>query len=187
MLIECRQGKSNGVPLEVSTLPRRSWTLLWCCMSLISVLSVGCSTVERQPNDRLAAEMGMPQARKYLEEVLLRSVNPLINGVEVTEEFVRVDVTNTTYQVRVFFKEVQRTEVFKNNLVILWGAHERLLFRPTFANQQDAQTFADLILSLRTAQRPTGAERSALGGLRHRFRLLRYGGSYSHEAKAAVA
>jgi hypothetical protein len=131
--------------------------------------------------------MGLPQAQKYLEEVLLRSLNPPINAVEVTAEFVRVDVANTTYQVRVFFNDVQRVEVFKNHLVFLWGAHERMLFRPTFANHQDAQAFADLMLSFRTAHRAAPALRTAAKMLRHSFRLLRYGGSYSHEAAAALA
>jgi hypothetical protein len=131
--------------------------------------------------------MGVSQAQKYLEEVLLRSLNPPINGVEVTAEFVRVDVANTTYQVRVFFNDVQRVEVFKNHLVFLWGANERMLFRPTFTNQQDAQAFADLMLSFRTAQRPAPALRTAAKIPRHSFRLLRYGGSYSHEADAALA
>ena len=187
MLVECRQGRRNLVIPEGSTPSRQLWPLLWLCMSLLSVLSVGCSPVERQPNNRLATEMGVPQAQQYLEEVLLRALNPPINAVEVTEEFVRVDVTNTTYQVRVFFNEVQRTEVFKNHLVILWGAKDRILFRPTFTNHQDAQAFADLMLSFRTAKRSAPAAPTAAKMLRHSFRLLRYGGSYSHEAAAALA
>lgn len=187
MFVECRQGRRNVTTLAASTSPRQPCMLLWLCISLLSVLSVGCSPVAQQPNTRLATEMGVPQAQQYLEEVLLRSLNPPISAVEVTAEFVRVDLANTTYQVRVFFNEVQRTEVFKNHLVFLWGAHERILFRPVFTNHQDAQAFADLMLSFRTAKRSAPAARPAAKMLRHSFRLLRYGGSYSHEADAALA
>lgn len=105
-------------------------------------------TAAYQPNTQRVAELGLSQAQQRLEEVLLRSVNPPVSAVETTVAFVRVDLRNTTYQVRVFFQDVQRAEVFTNHLVVLWGAEDRMLFRPLFANAQDATTFADLILSL---------------------------------------
>jgi hypothetical protein len=119
------------------------------CLGLVTVVGGGCATTATsyQPNERLVAELGPSQARKRLEEVLLRSVNPPINVVEITDDFVRVDLTNTTYQVRVFFKDVQRTEVFGNHLVVLWGSGDRVLFRPVLADTQDAQTFASLMVS----------------------------------------
>jgi hypothetical protein len=126
----------------------RCWMTLTLLVGLLGIVVGGCMTaVSHQPNERLAAELGPPQAHTRLEEVLLRSVNPPINAVEITNDFVRVDLTNTTYQVRVFFKDVQRAELFKNHLVVLWGTGERILFRPVLADAQDAQTFADLMLS----------------------------------------
>lgn len=118
-------------------------------LGLATVALGGCATtpVSYPLNEQLAAELGPVQARKRLEEVLLRSVNPPISTVEITDDFVRVDLTNTTYQVRVFFKDVQRTEVFKNHLVTVWNGDNRLLFRPVLADAQDAQAFADLMRS----------------------------------------
>jgi hypothetical protein len=120
---------------------------------LLGVLSggmTGCMrTAAYQPNTQRVAELGLPQApQQRLEEVLLRSVNPPISAVETTDAFIRVDLRNTTYQVRVFFQDIRRVEVFTNHLVVLRGAEDHLLFRPLFANAQDATAFADLILSL---------------------------------------
>ena len=119
---------------------------------LLGVLSggmTGCMrTAAYQPNTQRVAELGLPQAQQRLEEVLLRSVNPPISAVETADTFVRVDLRNTTYQVRVFFQDIRRVEVFTNHLVVLRGAEDHLLFRPLFANAQDATAFADLILSL---------------------------------------
>jgi hypothetical protein len=106
-------------------------------------------TAAYQPNTQRVAELGLPQVQQHLEEVLRRAVNPPISAVETTDAFVRVDLRHTTYQVRVFFQDIQRVEVFTNHLVVLWGAEDRMLFRPLFANAQDATTFADLMLSLR--------------------------------------
>lgn len=117
-------------------------------LSLISGLTAGCMTTSAyQPNPRRWAELGRERAQEQLEAVLQRSLNPPINAVEITDTFVRVDLTNTTYQVRVFFRDVHQAEIFTNHLVILRGNDNRLLFRPIFTNDQDAQLFADLMLS----------------------------------------
>ncbi len=117
-------------------------------LSLISGLTSGCMTTSAyQPNPRRWAELGRERAQEQLEAVLQRSLNPPINAVEITDTFVRVDLTNTTYQVRVFFRDVHQAEIFTNHLVILRGNDNRLLFRPIFTNDQDAQLFADLMLS----------------------------------------
>ena len=119
---------------------------------LVSVLSSGCQiALEYTPQDNLVAELGLDQAQQRLREILLRSVNPAVNAVEVTDEFLRYDLSNTTYQVRVFFKDIKRIDVYTNNVVVVWGAGspEPVLIRPLLANEQDARTFADLLYSLR--------------------------------------
>jgi hypothetical protein len=60
---------------------------------------------------------------------------------------VRYHLAGTTYDVRIFFKDVQRAEVFNNNVVLIWGGDQRMLARPLLANTQDATTFADLVLA----------------------------------------
>jgi len=125
--------------------------ILLVLLGALSGGTAGCMrTAAYQPNTQRVAELGLPQAQQRLKDVLLRSVNPPISAVETTDAFVRVDLRSTTYQVRVFFQDVRRAEVFTNHLVVLWGAEDRILFRPLFANAQDATAFADLMLSLQT-------------------------------------
>jgi hypothetical protein len=48
---------------------------------------------------------------------------------------------------RVFFVNVSRVEVFANNLVFLRTSAEQIIAQVVFGNIEDAQTFADLVLS----------------------------------------
>jgi hypothetical protein len=124
------------------------WKLLLVCV--VSTLSVGCpSTIQYQSDDRLVETMGVSQAQQRLTEVLLRAVNPKIDRVEVTDEFVRYHLTGTTYEIRLFFTDVHRVEVYSNAVVLVRGQNNDMLIRPLLANTQDAQTFTDLLLSFR--------------------------------------
>ena len=126
-------------------------TFLVVLAGIIGLLSWGCGTaLKYQPKTQLVETMGVQQAQERLRGVLLRSRNPPISAVEITDDFMRVDLSNTTYQVRVFFKDMTRAEVYNNHLVIIWGSGTRILFRPVFDNGQDAMAFADLMLSFRT-------------------------------------
>jgi hypothetical protein len=134
---------------------RRPWAtmlkLLLVCV--VGTLCVGCpSTIQYQPNDSLVETMGVSQAQQRLTEVLLRAVNPKIDRVEITDEFLRYHLTATTYEIRLFFKDVNRVEVFNNSVVLVWGQNNAILIRPLFTNTQDAQTFADLVLSFKAHQ-----------------------------------
>lgn len=136
-------GNSDEQP---STVALRVLLLLLGCV--VSTLSVGCpSTVSYQPNEGVVDTLGVPQAQQRLKDTLLRSVNPRVDDVEVTDDFMRYHLAGTTYDVRVFFKDVQRAEVYNNNVVLIWGGDQRVLARPLFANTQEATTFADLVLS----------------------------------------
>jgi len=121
------------------------WLLLVC---VVSALGTGCpSTVSYQPNEGVVDTLGVPQAQQFLKDTLLRSVNPRVDDVEVTDDFMRYHLAGTAYDVRIFFKDVQRVEVYSNNVVLIWGGDQRMLARPLLANTQEATTFADLVLS----------------------------------------
>jgi hypothetical protein len=142
--------KNRMALMEISNY-RRQWATVWkLLVCVFGTLSVACpSTIQYQPNDRLVETMGVSQAQQRLTEVLLRAVNPKIDRVEVTDEFVRYHLTGTTYEIRLFFKDVNRVEVFNNSVVLVRGQNSDILIRPLLANTQDAQTFADLVLSFR--------------------------------------
>ena len=140
--------QSGGRRRDALRTRRRMGMFLVVLAAVVGMIGGGCGTAMKyQPNLQLIAELGVQQAQQRLQEILLRSVNPPINAVEITDQFVRVDLTGTTYQVRVFFKEVTRTDVYTNHLVVVWGSGTDILFRPVFGNEQDAMAFADLILS----------------------------------------
>jgi hypothetical protein len=121
------------------------WLLLVC---VVSILGTGCPrAVSYQPNEGVVDTLGMPQAQQLLKDTLLRSVNPRVDDVEVTDDFVRYHLAGTSYDVRIYFKDVQRAEVFNNDVVLIWGGDQRMLARPLLANTQEAKTFADLVLS----------------------------------------
>ena len=141
---------------QTSTVELRVlWLLLVC---VVSAIGVGCpSTVSHQPNEGIVDTLGVPQAQQLLKDTLLRSVNPRVDDVEVTDDFMRYHLAGTTYDVRIFFKDVQRAEVYNNNVVLIWGGDQRMLARPLLANTQEATTFADLVLSF--ARRARGSTR----------------------------
>jgi hypothetical protein len=78
------------------------WLLLVC---VVSALGTGCpSTVSHQPNEGVVDTLGMPQAQQLLKDTILRSVNPRVDDVEVTDDFMRYHLAGTTYDVRIFLK-----------------------------------------------------------------------------------
>jgi hypothetical protein len=150
-----RFSRKNRVALiETSDHRRPSATMLKLLLVwVVSALSTGCpSTIQYQPNDRLVETLGVSQSQQHLTEILLRAVNPKIDRVEVTDEFVRYHLTGTTYEIRLFFKDAHRVEVFNNSVVLVRGQNNDILIRPLLANTQDAQMFANLVLSFKTHQ-----------------------------------
>jgi hypothetical protein len=101
--------------------------------------------------------LGLPQAKQRLKEVLLRAVNPKIDEVEVTDEFVRYHLTGTTYEIRLSFKDMHRVDVYGNHVVLIRDRQDGLLVRPLFANAEDAQMFANLMVSFRAHYIGSGA------------------------------
>src|SRR5574341_532302 len=163
-----RWDRENGksVVAYPSGAPRRATLFKLLPLCCISALAVGCpAVVSYQPNERLVHELGVANARKRLEETLSRSINPRVIDVQVTREFVNyryqqpilgpfgAQVGVTMAENRVHFQNVSRAEIFETNVVFLRAANENILAQVIFANQDDAKTFADLILSFR-AQLP---------------------------------
>ncbi len=173
-MAERKRDRENGKSL-VAYLSEAPWRvnllklLLVCC---ISTLAVGCpAVVSYQPNEKVVVDLGVEQARKRLEGTLSRSINPRIIDVQVAQEFVHyryqqpipgwfygVPVGVTIAENRVHFLNVSRVEIFETNVVFLRTANDIILAQFIFANQEDAKTFADLILSFR-AQLPRGSAR----------------------------
>ena len=135
------------------------WRVLWLLLACVpSALATGCPTATSyQPREGMIDTLGVPGAQQLLRDTLLRAVNPRVDDVEVTDDFVRYHLAGTTYDIRLFFKDVQGAEIFNNNVVLIRGEDQRLLARPLLANAQDATTFADLMLSL--AQRARSSTR----------------------------
>src|SRR5262252_2040402 len=118
---------------------------------------LGCpTTVQYQRQAGLLDTMELDQAHQRLRELLLRAANPRVDEVEVTDTFMRYHVAGTTYEVRLPFKDIWRTEVYSNNVVFIRGVGDRLLARPLLATLEDATAFADLVLAL--AQRAGGGQ-----------------------------
>ena len=131
---------------------------LMLLVGVLSLLNVGCpSTLPYEPNDRLVNELGASQARQRLKETLLRSINPQMIEVEVTDDFFHYPYrqviagfpTGAILDNRVYFLNAVRVEAFQTNAVNIWTSAPHLIAQIIFGNEQDTRTFADLVTSFR--------------------------------------
>jgi hypothetical protein len=138
---------------------------LMLLVGVLSLLNIGCpSTLPYEPNDRLVNELGASQARQRLKEILLRSINPRIIEVEVTDDFFHYRYrqviagfpTGAILDNRVYFLNAVRVEAFQTNVVNIWTSTPHLIAQIIFGNEQDTRTFADLVTSFR-ARRSSSA------------------------------
>jgi hypothetical protein len=108
--------------------------------------------------------LGVPQARQRLKEIVLRSINPQMVEVDVTDDYLHYRYrqavagfpTGAIIDNRVFFTNVARVEVFENNVVNVRTSANHLIAQVIFGTNEDAKTFADLLSSFRS-QRASGA------------------------------
>jgi hypothetical protein len=131
---------------------RRGWRYLAhiTLLCVVGAAAVGCPRpVAYQPQTGLVASLGEQEAEQRLKDVLFRAVNPRIDVAEINDDFLRYHVQGTTVEIVVYFKDVQRPEVFDNHWVYLWKDERHTLARILFANQEDAKRFADLFMSFR--------------------------------------
>jgi hypothetical protein len=132
---------------------------MWLVVSM-SMVVAGCpSPIQYQPAEKLVDELGVPQAKSRLEEVLSRSINPRIIDLDVTEALVRYRYPleylfgypsgNTTAERQIVFQEVGRIEIFKNHTVFVRGSDGTMLAQFVFPTAHDAKAFANLVASFR--------------------------------------
>jgi hypothetical protein len=132
-----------------------AWFLCGFCIG-------GCvAVVPYQPNDRLVDTLGRAQTQQRLQEVLLRSLNPRIIDLDIDEETIRYRAptsghvmgyqsgVSSSVETRLDFLHIARCDVHASHVVFVRGADDRPLAHLAFATEQDAKTFADLLLSLR--------------------------------------
>src|SRR5262245_32049685 len=137
------------------------WLLLIC---FISMLGMGCPTaVQYQPDAGVVDTLGLPQAQARMKDTLLRSINPRIMEVDVTDDFLRYGYQQQIpgpwgipmgpmpglVMNQVAFLNVGRVEVFPNNLVFVRTSSDIVIAQVVFGNEQDAKMFADLMISFR--------------------------------------
>src|SRR5262249_21560636 len=102
-----------------------------------------------QPNTAMIDTIGMPQAQVRMRETLLRSVNPAIQSVDITEDFLRYRLNVAIYEFQLFFGNVSRVEIYDNNFVFIRGHGDQIMAQIFFATAEEAKTFADLLMSFR--------------------------------------
>src|SRR5688572_3941658 len=62
----------------------------WILTGAVGVLLQGCvGVIPRAPNVALVEEMGVEDAKQKLRETLSRAVQPRVNGVDVTDDFLK--------------------------------------------------------------------------------------------------
>jgi len=119
--------------------------------------------VQYQPNAGVVNTLGVPQARQLMKDTLGRAVSPRIMEADVTDDFVLyryqeqirgafgipVATMPGFVENRIALLNVGRVEVFSNNLVFVRTSGDVLLGQVLFGNEQDAKTFADLLISFR--------------------------------------
>ena len=138
------------------------WLLLPC---VISALAAGCApAVQYQPNEGVVDTLGIPEARRRLQETLTRSINPQVTAVEVTDDFLNYHYrqaiagfpTGAILENRIHFLNIGKVEVYDNNIVIIRTMSNIPLAQFIFGNPQDPRMFADIISSFRARRAHSG-------------------------------
>ena len=134
-------------------------------MMLALAVGGGCApTVTYQPRHTLVQELGQDAAQRQLRDVLLRATFPKVTVVSFTEDAVIIKSQQShlgvfyqtvTQQMEdaLYFANVERLELYENNYVFIYYGSDRLQMKIRFPTREDAQTFADLVWSLRAALR----------------------------------
>jgi len=122
----------------------------------------GCvKVVPRQPNTKAVEELGVDAAKQRLQEVLTRAVEPRIAVVAVADDSLRykwdqpiqgwygVPAGSVQNETQIFFRNIERMEVYENNKVFVYGPGGRI-DQILFSSQADAFQFHDLLESFHT-------------------------------------
>jgi hypothetical protein len=134
-------------------------------MTLSVWLGTGCApTVHYQPKVSLVQEMGLKDVQRRLRDVLLHATFPKVTSVSFAEETVKIKSQQShlgmfyqtvTQQLEndLYLSQLERVEIYKNNYVFIYGSG-KLQMKILFPSREEAQTFVDLLWSLRSAQTP---------------------------------
>jgi hypothetical protein len=133
---------------------------------LLGVSITGCVPTDYQPDVSMAHKLGVEEARQRLRETLLRSVEPQVIEVSVTNEGLSYRYKEVrrvrgvipfgplgwgdSQEKLLAFTNVSKVDVFDNNVVYVRGAGGQVIAQIACASPQDARAFADLLMSLRT-------------------------------------
>ena len=128
----------------------------------------GCvKVVPRQPNTKAVEELGADAAKRRLEEVMTRAIEPRIAVVAVADDSLRykwdqpiqgwygVPAGSVQNETQIFFRNIDKLEVYENNKVFVYGPGGRI-DQILFPSQADAFQFHDLLESFRM-YRPAAA------------------------------
>jgi len=93
--------------------------------------------------------MGVEQAQQRLKETLARSIRPQIVDVDVTNDFFYYHYRQgmALFENRILFLSVDQVEIYQNDVVLIRNPAKQIMAQMVFANDEDAKTFADLLLS----------------------------------------
>jgi hypothetical protein len=120
---------------------------------VLASLAVGClPPLAYRPRISVVDEVGLPEAQRRLSETLARAIAPSIASVKVTEECLEYRSPKGSAfprEVQLYFANLTEVEIFTNHYVFLWGIQRQVLDRILFPTEEDARTFADLVMSFR--------------------------------------
>ena len=125
--------------------------VLSLCFLSFSLPLTGCvQSIHYQPNTNLLQRLTRAEATEQIRNILLRSINPQIAEVSVTEEFLNYNIHPTTITIRLFFGKIGSVEVFDNHAAFVRApGNGPFIAQLFFSTAEDAKMFADLLMSLR--------------------------------------
>jgi hypothetical protein len=126
----------------------------------LSLWVAGCvQPIAYHPDTTVLQRLSRAEAAERIRYVLLRAINPQIDDVTVTEEFLSYRVHPTTTIMRLFFGKVGGVEVFDNHAAFVRADGGPFIAQLFFATAEEAKIFADLLMSFREVYRAQRAER----------------------------
>lgn len=138
--------------------------LLVAPLAWTDIHASGCvAVVPYEPNATLVSAGGRKQAEELLTSTLLRAIVPRITAVEVREDRVEFNWTEThpgpfyvpvttAGLTQIYFGNIGRIEVYENFNVFVWGPGDSRVDKVLFTTLEDAKSFADLLMSFRAAR-----------------------------------
>ena len=145
-------GRARERRSVVGRMPRRVTVLLCLWLVSLSLWGSGCvKPLGYEPNPFLLGQLAPDEARAQLRITLLRALNPQVDEVTITEEFLTYRIYATPVVVRLFWGKIGGVEVFTNHAAFVQADGGAILAQLFFPTEADATHFADLMMSFRDA------------------------------------